>query len=379
MTDSQQDVIITTKNGKKSSIGLITLNRTKALNALNLDMIKKITLALLEWQTNSNIAAVVIQGAGEKAFCAGGDIKSLYLHGKENPNDCMQFFYHEYRLNNIIKNYTKPYIALLHGITMGGGIGVSVHGSHKVAAHNLVFAMPESGIGFFTDIGGSYFLSRCKDNTGLYMALTGNKISCLDAKHIGLVDNILKNPNHSDSFEQIIKELTDTEFQLNNYNENCSIVSNVLTRYSLNINSDSALLTELNENTKNTIINKLELIQNHFNAGSVAAIMQKLKHDDSEWAHKNLKILSSKSPTSLLVIFELLKRGRELNFSDCMKMEYAVAYGFLNHNDFYEGVRAVIVDKDNTPNWDKVDVTKPQEFNYQSYFNNNFSGKLELR
>ncbi len=370
MNDTQQDVIISTKTGEKSTIGLITLNRPSALNALNLPMIKSITAALVEWGKNPNIAAVVIQGASEKAFCAGGDIKSLYLHGKENPDECMSFFYHEYRLNNLIKNYSKPYIALLHGITMGGGIGVSVHGSHKVAAHNLVFAMPESSIGFFTDVGASYFLSRCKDYTGIYMALTGNKISCLDAAYIELVNHVLKDSNYTNTFSKIIDEILNTKFKINNLIENSNTISNILVKYSMDIN--------YNGEFKNNLINNLDFIKNNFNQNSISAIYNKLIQDKSELANKTIETLNSKSPTSLLVNFELIKRGFELDFSACMKMEYAVAYGFLTHNDFYEGVRAVIIDKDNKPKWANIDINKDHDFDYRSYFNNNYSDKLEL-
>lgn len=371
------DVIIETKSGSKSNIGLITLNRPKVLNALNFNMIECITAALLEWQNDDSISAVVIRGTGDKAFCAGGDIKSLYTNGQQNPEHCMQFFYHEYRLNTLIKNYTKPYIALMHGVTMGGGIGVSVHGKHRVSAHNLMFAMPESSIGFFTDIGGSYFLSRCRDNTGLYLALTGEKINCIDAKYINLVDHILESDNYSDSFDQIIQELTNHE--LDNYK-----VSDILSDHSIQCDN-TKLPSHLETKIPTNLLYNSDLIAKVFDYTSLEQIynnLEKLDHSHeastTEWSSHTIKSLRSKSQTSLLVILEQLKRGMNLSFEDCMRMEYAMAYGFLTNHDMYEGIRAVLIDKDNKPNWNRIDLNIKDNNLYNDYFDNKYSNVLEL-
>lgn len=384
MNDINNEVLITTKKGHHSNIGVITLNRPKALNALSYNMIQNITKALLEWRDDDTIAAVVIQGAEDRAFCAGGDIKSLYTHGKNEPELCMQFFYHEYRLNKLIKSYPKPYIALLHGITMGGGIGVGLHGSHKVAAQNLTLAMPESGIGFFTDIGASYFLSRCQDRTGLYLALTGNKINCIDAKHLGLVDRILKTEDFKEGFDNIIIDLANSELSIiSNKDKQRDLVNNILAKH-----SDNTTLHELNDKltlkTKTDILNHTSFINSAFNASNLEEMYSKLISNQTslnkeylEWAKTINKTLQTKSPSSLLVIFEQLKRGSELSFDDCMKMEYGIAYGFITKNDFYEGVRALLIDKDNSPRWEKIDINA-KTFNYNHYFNNSYSNKLEF-
>lgn len=369
---SDQEVLISTINGPATSIGLITLNRPKALNALSFNMIKIITKALQDWQQDDNISAVVIRGQGERAFCAGGDIKSLYLNGKDNPKACMEFFFHEYRLNTLIKNYPKPYVALLHGITMGGGIGVSVHGSHKVAAQNLVFAMPESGIGFFTDIGGSYFLPRCPDYSGYYIALTGTKVNCHDAKYINLIDCILDSEDYTSTFEQIINKLANSKLATNNSLD----LNNTITTKIINEFTNTNVCNSDDQNNK--VINNIDAIKSCFNSANVYEIINKLEKLGTSWSEKTLSILKSKSPTSLLVIFELLKRSKELSFEACMQMEYAATYGFLKNHDFYEGVRAAIIDKDNSPNWEQISLENSNSFNYGDYFIESFAEELEF-
>ena len=164
---------------RKQQIGLITLKRPQALNALTLPMIKALQQQLLQWEGDKSIHAVVIQADVGKAFCAGGDVRWLYESGLAKNPEQMQFFWHEYRLNHTIHQFKKPYIALMNGITMGGGVGISLHGSHPVATENFVFAMPETGIGFFPDIGASYLLARCPGQTGIYLGLTGNNLGPL--------------------------------------------------------------------------------------------------------------------------------------------------------------------------------------------------------
>lgn len=371
VTDSQQEVIISTQTNtdKTEAVGIITLNRPRALNALTLDMIKTITQALKIWQDEQSIKAVFIKSSSEKAFCAGGDIKSLYENGQHDPVECMQFFYHEYRLNSLIKHYPKPYIALINGVTMGGGIGVSLHGSHIIASQDLKLAMPESSIGFFTDVGASHFLSRCPDYTGFYLGLTGKSINCTEAHYLRLVDTVLKNSGKKpeDQLEAFSNLITDV------VNDDIKNIDAVISHYGINTNN-------VLSNTSNTIKDKINSIKQCFNANNIQQVFKNLNNhqQESEWAQKTLNLLESKSPTSLLVILELLKRGSELDFNQCMQMEYAVAYGFLTQHDLYEGIRALLIDKDNKPNWDKIDLANCQNFDYQKYFNNQMTDKLEF-
>lgn len=357
--NNTQEILVNIKN----NIAVITLNRSKALNALSFNMIELLTKYLLEFKNNNNIKAVIIKSDHNKAFCAGGDIKSLYTNGRNNPEQAAQFFYHEYRLNTLIHNYPKPYIAILNNITMGGGVGISIHGSHKIATDNLVLAMPETSIGFYPDIGASYFLSRLSDGLGLYLGLTGYRLNCLEAKYLNLVNYIIANNNKEELINNII----------NNSDNNNDNIENIITKYNVN---NSYLDTDL----KNNIKQNLEHIKTCFNNQNIAQIFENLNNYkiNQIWAEKTLKLLNTKSPSSLIITTELLNRAKNLNFKQCMQMEYGLSYGFLLNNDFYEGIRALLIDKDNKPNWDNIDISDYQKFDYGKYFIENFYDKLDL-
>ena len=173
---------------KRGAAAVITLNRPKALNALTLDMVRLIHPKLTEWASDDSVRCVIVEGAGEKAFCAGGDIRALHDWGRSGDPSALAFWREEYRLNTFIKRYPKPYVALMDGINMGGGVGLSVHGSHRVATERLTFAMPETGIGLFPDVGGTWFLPRAPGETGLYLALTGARLKAADAIYAGIAD-----------------------------------------------------------------------------------------------------------------------------------------------------------------------------------------------
>lgn len=360
MNTTEREVLFEIKHGIASNIGIIILNRPKALNALNHEMIMSIYNILLEWREDPEITMVVIRGNSERAFCAGGDIRSLYTNGKSKPLECMQFFRDEYQLNSLIYNYPKPYIALLHGLTMGGGIGVSLYGSHRVAAKDLMFAMPETGIGFFPDVGGSYFLPRCKNHTGIYLGLTGEKINCFEAEYLDLITHIVDNENYTKVFDSIIDKLGETEFQTSTLNTQ---ISNLLSKYCVKIKDKDINI----ENNK--IKSNLDLISSCFGQDSISHILNALKNNlPSNFAAETLETLQKKSPSSLLVTLKLLQRGIKLDFESCMRMEYSLAYGFLKHHDLYEGIRAAIIEKDNNPKWEKVSLTEPDSINYSEYF-----------
>ena len=175
---------------RRGTLGLVTLNRPRALNALTLDMVRALTLQLKAWAKDEHVHAVAIRGAGERALCAGGDIRALYDSGKAGTAYASAFWGEEYRLNTLIKEYPKPYVALMHGIVMGGGVGVALHGSHRVACETTTFAMPETGIGLFPDVGGTYFLSRLTGRIGLYLGLTGARLKAADLRHLGLATHV---------------------------------------------------------------------------------------------------------------------------------------------------------------------------------------------
>ena len=217
------DLLIEEIPGIHGNIGLVTLNRPQALNALSYAMIQQLSQQLMTWKSDPAIKAVIVKSDLEKAFCAGGDIVAFHRAANEKKKLLLEFFYDEYRLNRLIHDFPKPYIALLHGITMGGGVGISIHGSHRVASESFLFAMPETGIGFFPDIGGSYFLSRLRDEVGIYLGLTGARLKTADAYHVGLVNHCIK----KSEMPAIIESLAKTDLR----NDPRKTVSQCLNRF----------------------------------------------------------------------------------------------------------------------------------------------------
>ena len=201
----------------KGTLGLITLNRPKALNALTLSMVREIHPQLKKWENDSYVKNILIKAEGKKAFCAGGDIRALHDWGKNNDEEAVGFYREEYILNQYIKRYPKPYISLVNGIVMGGGVGLSVHGSHRIAGENYSFAMPETGIGLFPDVGGSFFLPRLSFEAGTYLALTGNRIKAADAIFLGTATNFIKSENFSNLINDLSKEENDPKEIIDKY------------------------------------------------------------------------------------------------------------------------------------------------------------------
>lgn len=310
---------------ERNDVGLITLNRPEKLNALTLQMCKTLDEKLIQWEADDNINIVIIRGAGERAFCAGGDITGIYHNGPENIDESIEFFRTEYAMNARVFHFTKPYIALLHGITMGGGLGVSIHGKACVADPGLVMAMPETGIGFFPDVGGSYFLSRLPGEIGTYLGLTGARISAADAKFCGLILNVIKHEH----FDLLIDRMvTDRPLFPTGVLDGLSVPTEP---------------SQLEENTP--IINQC------FGFDQVDEIFSALEKNKSEFATKTLAMLNEKSPTSLKITLKELRDARSLQFDECMQMENRIVEQILTSPDFYEGVRAAVIDKDNNPKW----------------------------
>lgn len=314
----------------KGGIGVITLQRPKVINALNRQMCAVIDAHLQLWQADVDIKAVVIQGAGERGFCAGGDIRFVYEHGPNDIDLALDFFQIEYQMNRRLFHFTKPYIALLHGVTMGGGLGVSVHGSHRVAAKSLMMAMPETGIGFYPDIGASYFLPRLPGKSGWYLGLTGAHISADDAYYLGLVDYVI---DESD-FAAVIEELCAVDLSTDAHYQ----VSSLLKRWALPSNLSQLTLHQAE-------------IDRGFSGGTPESIFENLRKANSPWCEKVLQVLQTKSPTSLAITCQALLQGAQLDFDQCMAMELRITEQCLHHPDFYEGVRAAIIDKDRKPRW----------------------------
>jgi len=322
-----------TKTGK---IGLITLNRPNALNALNKAMCIAIHDHLKAWASDDALHAVIIESNSERAFCAGGDIRVVYDNGPDNAKDSLDYFHREYQMNADLHHFPKPYIALLDGITMGGGLGVSVHGSHRVASENLLFAMPETSIGFFPDVGTSYVLPRCPYKLGFYLGLTGNHIKVEDAYYVGLVNHAVPSGKFPDLREALLNtDLSDDAFDA---------VTNIINQFAIEPNP--APLAE-----------HQATIENCFSKNTVEEIIEALKKENTDWANNTVKTLLKRSPTSLKVVLHELQQGTQKEFDDCIAMELTLGSNFLKSHDLYEGIRAAIIDKDRMPAW-KPDTLK---------------------
>jgi enoyl-CoA hydratase len=335
------DEIICERRGRA---GLVTLNRPGALNALTLDMVRGLRAALDGWAIDDRVACVIVQGSGEKAFCAGGDIRRLHDLGRAGEHDeQMTFWREEYALNVLIRAYPKPYVAIVDGIVMGGGVGVSLHGSHRVAGERYLFAMPEVGIGFFPDVGATWALPRLPGETGTYIALTGDRVRAADAVALGLATHA----SASSEIEGIVARLCGGE------------------------SVDDVLGAPSSSAAGGPILAERETIDRCFGGDSVSDILNQLDaaaDSGSAFAEKTAATIRSKSPTSLCIAFEQMRRGRHLDFSEAMLTEYRIVSRIARGHDFYEGVRAVIIDKDNAPRWNPAGLDEVSPEAIGAYF-----------
>lgn len=325
---------------KRGAAGIITLNRPKALNALTLDMVRLIHPKLREWAADEAVQCVIVEGAGEKAFCAGGDIRALYDWGQAGEKTAIDFWREEYQLNTYIKRYPKPYVALMDGINMGGGVGLSVHGSHRVATERLTFAMPETGIGLFPDVGGTYFLPRAPGETGMYLALTGARLKAADAIYVGIADAYVPSAR--------IETLKD--------------------RLAGGAPMREALAEVAEEEGPAPLAAMQAEISQHFSRGSVSEIVASLRADGGEWAVKTADTIETKSPISTLVAYRQVREGAALGFEECMRLEFRLINRFAAGHDFYEGVRAVVIDKDQAPKWKPAAIADVSAGEVERYF-----------
>ncbi|KAL2081522.1 hypothetical protein ACEWY4_023375 [Coilia grayii] len=313
--------------------GVITLNRPKALNALNLTMIRHIYPQLKKWDKDSEVDLVIIKGAGGKAFCAGGDIRAVTEAGKVGDPLAQDFFREEYILNYTIGTYQKPYVALIDGITMGGGVGLSVHGRFRVATEKTLFAMPETAIGLFPDVGGGYFLPRLQGKLGIFLALTGFRLRGRDVLRAGVATHFVE----SEKIGALEKDLTDLK------SPSLSDVAEVLDSYQhqSGLDADKPFVLEQH----------IESINRLFDASSVEGIIDNLKKDGSPFAKKQAETLSKMSPTSMKLTLKQLQQGASMSLAEVLTMEYRLTHACMKGQDFYEGVRAVLIDKDQSPKW----------------------------
>jgi len=325
--------------------GFITLDRPKALNSLSLDMVRTMTAALLQWRDDDAVAAVVVRSTSAKAFCAGGDIRFFHDVGHASPQGgsalLEDFFTEEYALNHLIHFYPKPYIALMDGVVMGGGMGIAQGGPRcavRIVTNRTKMAMPEVNIGLFPDVGGSHFLSRAPGRLGLYLGLTGLTIGTADALYLGLADHYVP-----DSELAALSDLIDSTAG-GGLREAVATFARPLRGGA----GDSELLAQRAR------------IDRHFGRGSVAAIMASLREDDDPFAQRALQAMEQRSPLMMCVTLELLRRGGTLDLADCLRLERNLVRRTFEHGEVLEGVRALVIDKDNAPRWNPpalADVT----------------------
>lgn len=305
-------------------IGRVRLNRAKAIHALTTAMCAAIIDALGDFEADEEIVAVMFDHAEGRGFCAGGDIRMLAESGKGDGAEARAFFHAEYRMNHQLFTYTKPTIAFMDGIVMGGGVGLALPCTYRVSTENTRFAMPETGIGLFPDVGGGWFLPRLPGQVGKFLALTGARLDGSECLALGLATHYISQDAVPEAKNALLSSVDFAE---------------VLERFS-------------SEAPPARILENREAIDRLFAGDSVAAIMAALEADGGEWALKELAMLRTKSPLSMAVSLRQLREGLAMpDFAAEMKQEYAIGARVVHTHDFIEGVRALIVDKDNAPQW----------------------------
>jgi enoyl-CoA hydratase len=312
---------------RRGCAGRLTLNRPKALNALNLGMVRTIAAALDDWERDPAVSRVIVTGAGGRAFCAGGDIRLLYDQGRADDHAAqLTFWREEYQLNRRIKRYSKPYIALVDGIVMGGGVGVSAHGARLIAGERFAFAMPEVGIGFFPDVGATYLLPRLPHRVGAYLAMTALRANAGDAVALGLAQAMIPGARMGE-FAAALED-------------GASI--------------DSAILQFAAPPPPSGILAHAKLIEHcfrHSTRTQIVSALGKAADAGSQFASAAMEAMLGKSPTSQAIALGQMEAGRSLSFEEAMTLEFRIVSRICRGHDFYEGVRALIVDKDNKPRW----------------------------
>jgi enoyl-CoA hydratase len=329
-----EDVLVTVDRG----VGLITLNRPKAINSLNHSMVDAMRQALRDWEADDAVRAVVVTGAGERGLCAGGDIIALYHSARADGSEARQFWYDEYLLNAHIGRYAKPYVAVMDGIVMGGGVGVSAHGSVRVATDTTKMAMPEVGIGFIPDVGGTLILSRAPGLLGLHAALTGATFDGADAIAMGFADHYVPHA----ALDAFKKSIFDDGI-------------------------DAALAAHAVEPPPSRLLAQREWIDRCYAGETAVEIVAALRGHDAGLAAADL--IESRSPISVSVALEAVRRAAKLDtLEDVLRQDYRTSCAALRSHDFVEGIRAQVVDKDRNPHWSPASLAAVTTADVEAYF-----------
>jgi enoyl-CoA hydratase len=334
--DENEDVLVTVDNG----VGRLTLNRPKAINSLNHGMVTVLAKALAAWETDDSVHTVLLDGAGERGLCAGGDVIAIYHSAKADGSEARQFWYDEYLLDAEIGRYPKPFVAVMDGIVMGGGVGVSAHADVRIATDTTKMAMPEVGIGFIPDVGGTYLLARAPGRLGLHAALTGAPFSGADAIAMGFADHYVPH-DRLDAFKD-------------------TLIADGL---------EAALKTHTIEPPTSPLLEQREWIDECYSGDTVADIVAALRGHGAGPANEAADVIAGRSPVSLAVTLKAVRRAGELGtLEDVLRQEYRTSCGALRSPDFVEGIRALLVDKDRTPKWSHPSIEAVTEADVDAYF-----------
>lgn len=335
MTENE-DVLVSVRNG----VGILTLNRPKAINSLNDAMVAGISEALHSWADDSSVHTVLLTGSGERGLCAGGDVVALYHSAKADDGAAQRFWYDEYLLNAYIGSYPKPYVALMDGIVMGGGVGVASHGSVRIATDTTKMAMPEVGIGFIPDVGGTYLLSRAPGALGLHAALTGAPFSGADAIAMGFADHYVPHDKLADFTESAVADG----------------VQNALATYAV-------------EPPASPLLEQRDWIDECYAGETVADIVAALRDRGAGPAEDAAKLIETRSPVALAVTLEAVRRAAKLEtLEDVLRQEYRTSCASVKSHDFVEGIRAQLVDKDRNPQWSPASIAEVTPADVEAYF-----------
>ncbi|WJE54891.1 enoyl-CoA hydratase/isomerase family protein [Bacillus cereus] len=336
----------------ENGVASITLNRPKALNSLSYDMLQPIGQKLKEWEKDDCISIIVLKGAGTKGFCAGGDIKTLY-EARSNEvalQHAEQFFEEEYEIDTYLYHYPKPIIACLDGIVMGGGVGITNGAKYRIVTERTKWAMPEMNIGFFPDVGAAYFLNKAPGQTGRYVALSASVLKAADVLYINAADHYIPSetlPTFLDAIEKV-----------NWHNQNVHItLKELINKYETTPGAESELASMQEE------------IDQHFSFQTVENIIHSLENTDSSFALKTKETLLSKSPFSLKVTLKQLIDGKAKSIEECFATDLILAKNFMRHEDFFEGVRSVVVDKDQNPQYKYKQLSDVSDEEVNRFFN----------
>jgi enoyl-CoA hydratase len=339
-------------------VGWLKLNRPQTLNALSTEMVEYLYDILDAWRADPKVSLICISGEGTKGLCAGGDMRFFYDHRENDIEEyARRFFTTEYRMDLMIYQYPKPILVYMDGIVMGGGVGLSFGASERIVTEKTKWAMPEMSIGFFPDVGASYFLNKMPGYIGRYLALTGETIRSADAIFIGAANRYME----SFLWEEFICEIQKKNWNLGNAREQISKLLNSFCGHPIEKSCLSLLQPKIDK---------------HFAYETVEEIVTSLgKATDlgDDWAYKTKSTIESKSPTSLKVTLSQLQKGKTLSLTSCFNMELALSMNLIQNHDFYEGVRSVLVEKDRKPHWRPKSLAEVRKEDVENYFNHNIN------